>query len=295
MQAGGGWGWSNAGLATGEGESLLVDTLFDLSLTATMLAAMGPATERAPIRTLVNTHANGDHCYGNELVTGAEIIASEAARQEMESLPPAMLGALAGGGYGEPLDDYLGRAFGPFRFDDITSTPPTTTFRHRLDVDAGGRRVDLHEVGPAHTAGDVIAHLPDAGVVFTGDILFVYGTPIIWDGPVANWLAACDLIDSLDPAVVVPGHGPLTDATGVDMVRRYLAFVQREATARHQAGLSVREAAFDIDLGEYRDWGDWERIVINVDAVYAELDPGHARSNVMELFAAMAELERDRR
>ncbi|MDH3707864.1 MAG: MBL fold metallo-hydrolase, partial [Acidimicrobiia bacterium] len=88
LQAGGGWGWSNAGVAVGEGESLLVDTLFDLRLTQTMLDAMAGLTAPAPIRTLVNTHANGDHCYGNELVTDAEIIASEAARAEMEALPP---------------------------------------------------------------------------------------------------------------------------------------------------------------------------------------------------------------
>ncbi|MDH3706687.1 MAG: MBL fold metallo-hydrolase, partial [Acidimicrobiia bacterium] len=208
---------------------------------------------------------------------------------------PGMLGAMTAGGFGDPLDDYLQRAFGPFRFDDITSTPPTRTFTERLSVDAGGRTIELYEVGPAHTGGDVIAHLPDAGVVFTGDILFVFGTPIIWDGPVVKWLAACDLIDSLDAAVVVPGHGPLTDAVGVEMVRRYLTFVRAEAAARHGAGLSAVDAAFDIELGEFADWGEAERLVINVDAVYAELDPTYERANVMELFEAMSRLERDRR
>ncbi|MGI9601834.1 MAG: MBL fold metallo-hydrolase, partial [Acidimicrobiales bacterium] len=153
MQADGGWGWSNAGIARGDGESILVDTLFDLTLTAAMLDAMKTVTAGAPITTLVNTHANGDHCYGNELVTGAEIIGSEAARAEMENLPPAALAALTAGGFGEPLDQYLAAAFGPFRFDDITSTPPTRTFTERLDLDAGGRPVALYEVGPAHTAG----------------------------------------------------------------------------------------------------------------------------------------------
>ncbi|MGI9603582.1 MAG: MBL fold metallo-hydrolase, partial [Acidimicrobiales bacterium] len=295
LQPDGGWGWSNAGVAVGGDESLLVDTLFDLSLTATMLDSMAPITDGAPIRTLINTHANGDHCYGNELVTGAEIIGSEAARAEMENLPPAALAALTAGGFGEPLDQYLAAAFGPFRFDDITSTPPTRTFTRRLDLEVGGRPIALHEVGPAHTAGDVIAHLPNDHVVFTGDILFIYGTPIIWDGPVANWVAACDLIDDLAPSVVVPGHGPLTDASGVDAVRRYLQFVHTEASTRHRAGQSALDAAFDIDLGEFADWGDWERIVINVDAVYAELDPDHQRADVMGLFGGMARLKADRR
>ena len=66
LQPDGGWGWSNAGLVAGDGASLLVDTLFDLRLTQRMLEAMAPVTATAPIATLVNTHANGDHCYGNE-------------------------------------------------------------------------------------------------------------------------------------------------------------------------------------------------------------------------------------
>ena len=69
LQPDGGWGWSNAGLVTDAGASLLVDTLFDLALTREMLAAMRRATPAAErIGTLVNTHANGDHCYGNSCV-----------------------------------------------------------------------------------------------------------------------------------------------------------------------------------------------------------------------------------
>ncbi|MDO9175410.1 MAG: MBL fold metallo-hydrolase, partial [Actinomycetota bacterium] len=94
LQPDGSWGWSNAGLVVGDGASLLVDTLFDLPLTAEMLASMAPVTAAAPIGTLLNTHANGDHCYGNQLVEGAEIIASDATAHEMTEVPPAMLHAL---------------------------------------------------------------------------------------------------------------------------------------------------------------------------------------------------------
>ena len=79
LQPDGGWGWSNAGLLATDGGSLLVDTLFDLELTRTMLDAMAPITDTRPIGTLVNTHANGDHCYGNSLVTDAEIVTTEAS------------------------------------------------------------------------------------------------------------------------------------------------------------------------------------------------------------------------
>ena len=79
LQPDGSWGWSNAGLVVGDGVSLLVDTLFDLHLTREMLDAMAAATRTSPIGTVVNTHANGDHCYGNQLVAEAEIIATRAA------------------------------------------------------------------------------------------------------------------------------------------------------------------------------------------------------------------------
>ena len=86
LQPDGSWGWSNAGLIAGDDCTLLVDTLFDVPLTREMLNAMRPVTDNLPIRTLVNTHANGDHCWGNELVADAEIIASTACRDEILNL-----------------------------------------------------------------------------------------------------------------------------------------------------------------------------------------------------------------
>src|SRR3954464_9726706 len=88
LQGDGSWGWSNAGLIVGDGTSLLVDTLFDLRLTQRMLDAMAPMTTTAPIAQVVNTHANGDHCYGNILVGEAEIIATTATAEEMKEKPP---------------------------------------------------------------------------------------------------------------------------------------------------------------------------------------------------------------
>ena len=94
LQPDGGWGWSNAGLVVGDGSSLLVDTLFDLRLTQRMLDSMAGHVRTSPIGTVVNTHANGDHCYGNQLVADAEIVSSRAAAEEMSEVPPAMLAAL---------------------------------------------------------------------------------------------------------------------------------------------------------------------------------------------------------
>ena len=294
LQPDGSWGWSNAGLVMGDGVSLLVDTLFDLKLTAEMLTAMQPVTRVAPIATLVNTHANGDHCYGNELVEGAEIIASAATAHEMTEVPPAMLAALnqAEGEVGALFRHF----FGAFEFEGITVTMPTRTFEGRLDVDVAGRTVELIEVGPAHTRGDTIAYVPDARTVYTGDILFIGGTPIVWAGPLSNWVAACDLMLGMDVDVVVPGHGPVTDKAGVAAVRDYLAFVDEAATARHAAGIDAWEAARQIAAEEgakeeFRGWGEFGRISVNVDTAYRSLDPAYVTPNVVEQFRRMAELE----
>jgi cyclase len=294
LQPDGSWGWSNAGLVVGDGASLLVDTLFDLKLTAAMLSAMAPVTSVAPIATLVNTHANGDHCYGNQLVADAEIIASVAAAHEMSEVPPSMLAALndAPGEVGELFRSF----FGAFEFEGIDVALPTRTFEQRLDIEVGGREVQLIEVGPAHTAGDVIAYVPDAKTVFTGDILFIGGTPIVWAGPLANWVAACDLMLGLDVETVVPGHGPITDKRGIVAVRDYLAFVDREATARHDAGIDAWEAARELAsmIGAREDfgtWGEFGRIAVNVETVYRNCDPAHQTPGVVEQFRRMATLE----
>ncbi len=295
LQPDGGWGWSNAGLVCDSGESLLVDTLFDLKLTREMLAAMRRAAPAAArIGTLVNTHANGDHCYGNEAVAGARIIASKASAEEMDELPASAMASLMKNAAAlGPGAAFIAKCFAPFDFEGISHVPPTETFERELDLRVGAKRVQLLEVGPAHTKGDVLVWLPDDRVIFTGDILFIDGTPILWAGPVANWIAACERIAELRPEVVVPGHGPITDARGALRVRDYLVYVRDQARVRFDAGMPSAEAARDIALGEFAKWGDAERIAVNVHTLYREWSGGAlGQANALELFAQMAELAR---
>jgi glyoxylase-like metal-dependent hydrolase (beta-lactamase superfamily II) len=290
LQPDGTWGWSNAGLISADGTSLLVDTLFDLELTRAMLDAMRPITDRSPIDAAMNTHGNGDHCFGNELLPDdTEIYATAAAAEEMQAAPPQLVNALKhADALGPDFVAYIQRIFGPFRFEGIELRPPTSTFEGRLELTVGDRTVRFLEVGPAHTGGDAIVHIPDAGVVFTGDILFIEGTPIVWAGPFSNWLTACDRILELDAPTLVPGHGPVTDASGVDDIKRYLTYVHDEAKARFDAGMDAEQAADDIDLGDFDGWGDPERIAVNVATAYRELDPSLPEPTPPELFVRMA-------
>jgi cyclase len=274
LQPNGAWGESNAGLIVGDGGSLLVDTLWDLRLTRRMLDAMRPLVAEAPIRTLVNTHGDGDHWFGNELVDAREIVATEAAAMhEMREVTPgsmvalgrlgaalALAGGTAVGRSGRFLRDWIG----PFDHRGITLRRPTRTFSGRLELDAGGRRVELIEVGPAHTQGDLIVHVPDARVVFAADVAFIGSTPVMWAGPVDGWLRALDTIEALEPEVVVPGHGPVTDVAGLQPLREYWTYLE---AARGDSPQAVAREIVTSDEYPFGTWDCPERAVINLSTI----------------------------
>jgi cyclase len=291
LQPDGGWGWSNAGLITDAGTSLLVDTLFDPKLTKDMLEAMQPITTGSPIGQAFNTHGNGDHWFGNSLLPdGIPIVATAGAIEDMKAAPAAAVNLLFNElDLGPEFNAFAERSMRRFDFASVVERLPTESFEGRHELTVGDREIHLIELGPAHTQGDAIAHVPDAGVVFTGDILFIEGTPIMWAGPVSSWLTACDRIIELDARTIVPGHGPVTDESGVRDVQRYLTYVRDEATQRFEAGMDETAAADDIDISDYRDWSDPERIAVNVATIYRELDSSLPAITPPELFVKMAQ------
>lgn len=319
LQPNGLLGESNAGLVIGDGASLLVDTLWDPKLTRRMLAAMTPLIREAPIATLVNTHSDGDHWWGNQEVPAAEIIATDAARAVMERESPGELkrfGALArslriAGSMPFPYprrDDvaviasYAGDALDPFDFDQVRLTRPTRTFSGELELSIGGREVRLIEVGPAHTPGDLIVWVPDARTAIAADILFIGVTPIMWVGPLERWLAALERLLELGVERFVPGHGPVC---GPDDVRRlidYWRWLDDAAGQLLDAGSSAPETARELVLGDgiaERGFADWlapERALVSVGTIDAHRR-GVARPpgprQLIAAFFRMALLARD--
>lgn len=287
----GGYGWSNAGLVAGDGASLLVDTLFDLALTREMLAAMRLVTDRAPITDALITHSNGDHTHGNQLLdSSVRVIAAEGTAEEIaHGTAPEMLVMTQTADLGPVATHYLRDRFGPFDFSGITLRNADHTFDNQLTIDVGSREVRLLNLGPAHTAADSVVHVPDAGVLFAGDLLFIGCTPIVWAGPIANWVAACDTMIGLDAPTVVPGHGPVTDPDGIRAVRGYLVHVADQAEAAYRKGQSFVEAADRIDLGEYASWLDAERVVVNVYQRYRELDSNTSQLEALALLSMQAQ------
>ncbi|MCO4747349.1 MAG: MBL fold metallo-hydrolase [Proteobacteria bacterium] len=318
LQPDGAWGWSNAGLVASGGQSLLVDTLFDLSLTRDMLDAMRAVEPTAAnLDTVVNTHGNGDHWYGNALVADAEIIATTKALAEMRELPPSKLallmrvaglmsaigpvgrglGALGGAVGLRKLRDladaapFVSEIFSPFQFAGIEAVFPNRTFDGRLELQVGHKRVEVLEVGPAHTAGDAIVWLPDDKVVFAGDVLFSGGHPVIWEGPAAGWIAACDRILALKPEIVVPGHGPIGGVEPVKRLRNYLVELEKGVLSRFEAGLSAADIVTDLRMEGFEQWSEAERLHVNVETLVRHLDSGALPPvDAFAQFAGMAKL-----
>ena len=320
LQPNGSWGESNACLVIGDGASLLVDTLWDVRLTARMLDAMRPLLERAPIKTVVNTHSDGDHWWGNQLVAASEIVATQAAAAVMARQSPAEMARFGRLGAALRLAGRLrvpypkrddARAIGrfvegvlaPFAFDEVRLTQPTRTFGGELALEAGGREVRVVEVGPAHTPGDLVVHVPDARTVIAADILFIGVTPVMWAGPVSRWLAALEGLLESSAETFVPGHGPVCGRAEVERLADYWRWLEAAALERLVAGMPPSVVARELVLGGelrrhgFGDWPDPERAIINVRTIDAHRR-GQARPpgprDLVDAFSRMALLARDR-
>lgn len=292
LQPNGGLGESNAGLVVGDGASLLIDTLWDARLTGAMLELIEPlaAEHDAPLSKLLNTHGDGDHWYGNGLLPpGVEIIATDAANEQMREEPPTMITRLAPVGVVAGLASRLpllpGRsdlrglaafnaALGRYEFGGLEPRRPDRPFSGSVDLDIGGRRVEVIEVGPAHTPGDAIAWIGDVRVAFAGDIVFNGVVPIMWAGPVGNWIAALDLIESLEPEVVVGGHGRPCELAEVALLRDYWVWLRDEvaAAAHDESPADLTERLLRSHAWTAAPWSEWrnpERTLVNVARIVA--------------------------
>lgn len=279
MLPNGSWSENNCGLVVGDGASMLIDTTWDLRFTRRLLDDVRTATASAPITHLLVTHADGDHVNGAQLLPDATLIAAEAALDELGHEHPGGLhrsrlgaGLLARVGIGAPrrFGAYVHGMMEPFDFRGIRIRQPDRTFRGSLELEVGGWDLRLVHLGPAHTAGDTIVHVPDASTLFAGDLLFTGVTPNSWSGDFDGWRRALDAIAALEPEAIVPGHGPVSDLDDVDRLDRYFSWLQRHATQLLAAGFSVDETALKLTTSdEFRaaPWSAWlcpERTVANV-------------------------------
>lgn len=279
------WGETNIGLVVGDGASVLIDTPWDPLLTRAMLEAFAPLTASAPITLVINTHPDVDHWWGNSELPGAEVLASARAAHAMhdELAPKRMLAlrrlsALTGripgraGGGGRYVADMLA----PFAIDKVALRFPDRTFTARRSEVVGGRELELIDYGSAHTASDSIVFVPDARVVYTGDLLFAGVTPVMWHGPVAAWLDALSAITALEADVFVAGHGTVSTRAELEELQRYWTWLAGAVATHRHTGRDAFETAVTLarsaEFTTFARWENPERLYINVATIARQLD-----------------------
>jgi cyclase len=275
LQPDGSWFLNNAGFLVGKRGVVSIDTTSTERRTRAYLDAIGSISKQ-PVRTLINTHHHGDHTHGNCLLPTATIIGHPRCREEILStaFPP-----LAG-------------IWSAVEWGDLEVEPPFVTFDDHLTVWVDELNVELHAVPtPAHTTNDIVAWVPERSVLFTGDLLFVGGTPFVPMGSVSGSLEALSWLRRFDARTLVPGHGPVSSPSAIEDVADYLRFVQDAAKRGKAAGMSPLDLAHQTDLGRFAELTDSERIVGNLHRAYAELDgaepgaPINTRAALMDMVA----------
>ena len=270
IQPDGTWWVNNAGLIAGGEGDILVDTCASEARTRALLAAAAQARPGARIRYAINTHAHGDHSYGNGfLPPDAVILGHERMRATLQA-DPVIDGCPP---FWTPVPDW----------GAVTRRLPDLVVAESAAIVSGSVRAEVRHPGyPAHTTGDLVVWMPEERILFAGDLLFSGLTPLVFMGSVVGARDALDWIASFAPRLIVPGHGPVLEGAGIadeiERHKRYYDVVLAAGRAALESGATPLEAATGLDLGEFAQWPDAERIVLNLHRVVAdahgtELDP----------------------
>jgi len=273
IQPDGSWWINNVGFIRGQRTVLSIDTCSTERRTRAYLDKVEELAGQAP-RALVNTHHHGDHTNGNCLLPFATVIGHELCREEI-----LKAGILRPEGLFEPVE-----------WGDLVPAPPFVTFDDRLDVYVDDLKIELiHLTSAAHTTNDVVAWIPEHRVLFSGDLVFNGGTPFVVMGSVSGSLEALSLIVELEPEVIVPGHGAPGGVETVDSCGSYLRFLQQSTERAVAAGLTPLEAARELDLGDFADLLDPERLAGNLHRAFAECN-GARPGEPIDLQAAFTDM-----
>jgi glyoxylase-like metal-dependent hydrolase (beta-lactamase superfamily II) len=227
-------GRPNAGFIVTREGVIVVDALGSPRQGEYLLRTIRRVT-RQPVVWLVLTHHHPDHHFGAIVFrrAGAKVIAHPDARVLASEAGPDALVADWTRVMG--LDAMRG-----FEFADVPDRPVTATDTLRL----GGRTVVITHPGAGHTPGDLMVWLPAERVLFAGDVLVEDGVTMVVDGSSRELLRALGAIDSLNPRVVVPGHGalPRVPAELVARTRAYVSGLQADMRQAVDRGVSMRRA-----------------------------------------------------
>ena len=256
LQGDGEAGVSNAGLVLGDDGALVVDTMAFPEMARGIVAELERRGARPDI--VLNTHHHIDHIGGNSLLAeaGARLVAH-----------PETVRAIEASGHPVAIYDGFMPAFrGRWAELDIVVPEP---FDRADDLELP-RDAELRAFVPAHTPADVAVWLKRERVVFTGDLCFFGVAPLAVQALLSGWVTALDALIALEPAIVVPGHGPVGTTADVALLRDYLTAVLAAGRAAVDSGVSLDDALAELDPGPVGEWIEAERSIVNLERAMQE-------------------------
>lgn len=286
----GGLASGNAGFVVGDGGVLIVDTFFTPLAIEELIGEIQAQTQ-LPIKFAVNTHYHLDHTGGNQVLVarGVPIIAHDnvavwqttknkrflRAPEELEKIKADATKKLSEIPAEQqdkraPLEAQLRRLNAMLA---IKLTNPTMTFSSgSVHLYLGKREVVLFTL-PGHTGGDVLAYVPDANVLFTGDMGWSKTLPNLVDATVSDWITSLDtILKSYPTAKFIPGHGEVATAAEMRDFRDYLDDLRSRVKKGIADGLTIEQAKTQLKLPDkYKGFAFQNFAQPNVEDMYKEL------------------------
>ena len=241
----------NSGIIVGDDGVIVIDAQATPVMAAQVIERVRTVTDK-PIKYVVLSHYHAVRVLGASAYGAQEILASEACRSMIAERGQ------------EDWDSEYGRFPRLFRAAETIPglTWPTVTFKTRMTLYLGKRRVDLMHIGRAHTAGDIIAHVPDANVVFSGDIVEYKSACYCGDAHFTNWPTTLSRLASFKADALVPGRGDAlvgadTVAEGIALTQDFLRDTYEPVKRGVGRGASLKEC-FDAASAAMRPkYGSW--------------------------------------
>lgn len=283
---------SNALIIEREDDVVIVDSHITPAAGRALLNSIRVITEK-PVSTLINSHFHYDHSNGTPAFGDIEIIGHEVTYEKLTGDPEnehtyqsslrrfdntvnRLQAELANANSDEERQDLSQQLSYWQRHveaqEEIVFTPPTQTLRDKMTLYRGGREIQLHYFGRAHTGGDLAIYLPKEKIVFTGDMM-LGGISYMGDGYVAEWADTLEGLINLDIELILPGHGPgFTDVERIGNVQAYYADLTEEIRRLKNLGHSAEEAAARADLRQHGETLGVNQLGANLEAVQRMYD-----------------------
>jgi glyoxylase-like metal-dependent hydrolase (beta-lactamase superfamily II) len=225
----------NSGVIVGDNGVMVIDAQATPVMARQVIDRVAEITDK-PIKYVLLTHYHAVRVLGASAYAGAEILASEATRALIVERGKA------------DMDSEIGRF--PRLFRAVESIPgltwPSVTFPDQMSVWLGRREVRIMHIGRGHTAGDVVAFVPDANVVFSGDLVEYHSACYCGDAHFTDWPATLDRLAEFSAKALLPGRGaalktPKQVADGIALTEDFLTTLYGTVTESVGKGRSLKE------------------------------------------------------